>query len=164
MANEMSEKDLRDELLKNDFTAPTSWNKSRLKKELDKILSDKESTESGEKATDESSESEEETTDESSESEEETTDESSESEEETTDESSESEEETTDESSESEEETTDESSESEEETTDVKVRAKIAFSNERLKINAKEGDTSFVTPEVANYLVKIDRTCEYVND
>ena len=131
MANEMSEKDLRDELLKNDFTAPTSWNKSRLKKELDKILSDKKSNESDEKATDESSELEEETTDES---------------------------------SESDEKATDESKESEEKSTDVEVRAKIAFSNERLKINAKEGDTSFVTPEVANYLVKIDRTCEYVND
>jgi hypothetical protein len=109
MANEMSEKDLRNELLKNDFTAPTSWNKSRLKKELDKILSDKESNESGEKATDESSE-------------------------------------------------------SEEKTTDVKVRVKIAFSNERLKINAKEGDTLELTTDIAKYLVKIDRTCEYVND
>ena len=149
----MSEQELRDELLKNDFKAPTSWNKSKLKKELDKILSNKNS-----------SESEEETVDETSESEEENADESSESEEETTDETSESEEETTDESSESEEETTDEASESEEQSTGVKVRAKIAFSNERLKINAKEGDTSFVTPEDANYLVKIDRTCEYVND
>lgn len=127
----MSEQELRDELLKNDFKAPTSWNKSKLKKELDKILSNKNSSES---------------------------------EEETVDETSESEEENADESSESEEETTDEASESEEQSTGVKVRAKIAFSNERLKINAKEGDTSFVTPEDANYLVKIDRTCEYVND
>jgi hypothetical protein len=142
MAKEMSEQELRDELLKNDFKAPTSWNKSRLKKELDKILSD-EST---------------------SESEEETTDEPSYPEEEATDEPSEPEEEATDEPSEPEEETTDEPSESEEQSTGVKVRAKIAFSNERLKINAKEGDTSFVTPEDANYLVKIDRTCEYVND
>ena len=142
MANEMSEKDLRDELLKNDFTAPTSWNKSRLKKELEKIISDKNSNESDEKSTDESSESEEETTDESSESEEETTDES----------------------NESDENNTDESSESEEKSTDVKVRVKIGFSNERLKINAKEGDTLEITTDVAKYLVKTDLTCEYVND
>lgn len=47
----------------------------------------------------------------------------------------------------------------------VSVKAKAAFSNERLNLKGiKVGTKLSVSPQDAKFLVETDRTCEYVND
>lgn len=164
MANEELDK-LRAALAEKGITAPKSWNENKLKKELAKA-EEAEANSKKESSTDESTSSEDENNLNESNSEQENSEQST-----SEDNSSDDSDESTDDSTEQEP-TDTENTDNEDESGDdevlddnVKLKAKTAFSNSRLKLEGiKSGQTLTVSPQDAKFLVETDRTCEYVND
>ncbi len=156
MSNSECEK-LRKALLAKGVTAPKSWNKSRLEKELAKFNE-------GNKEDEQESEKQAETTSDDNSSDKENGDlEISIKKQSPDEDDNESQE---DDGPDTTEDDLDESAgDAEDLDQQVWVRAKVDFTNTRLNLGRKQPSEKFtVSPDVAEFLVTIDRTCEYLND